>query len=216
MQEHQLRDLVDQLRWVPERRKPLAGQLGANRLVVMEASPARRARNAGWPACRRRAARPPTAIPGRGLRSPGRWLDRGPAGCARRRPCADRARLRPCAARAARAGRRRRDRCRRAPPGRAGVPAPSSSLVSSPETRSAVMRPSSPAIDDIAARTSGAIVTPSVDTKRAARSMRSGSSANDSSGVLGVRSTPRARSASPPYGSLNCRHRSPTKPWRSS
>ena len=65
------------------------------------------------------------------------------------------------------------------------------------------MRPSSPAIDDIAARTSGAIVTPSVDTNRAARSMRSGSSANDSSGVLGVRSTPRARSASPPYGSLN-------------
>ena len=60
-------------------------------------------------------------------------------------------------------------------------------------------------IADSAASTSGAIVAFKVETKRAARSMRSGSSANDSSGVLGVRSNPRARSASPRNGSLNVR-----------
>ncbi len=57
----------------------------------------------------------------------------------------------------------------------------------------------------IAAITSGATSTPSWLTNRAARSIRSGSSPNDSSGAAGVRSRPRARSASPPYGSTKPR-----------
>ena len=39
--------------------------------------------------------------------------------------------------------------------------------------------------------------------KRAARSIRSGSSVKDTSGPSGVRSTPAARSATPPKGSIS-------------
>ena len=79
------------------------------------------------------------------------------------------------------------------------------SFDSSACTRSAVMRPSSAAIAVIAATTRGAGVNPSCATNRAARSIRSGSSANDSSGVAGVSSTPLASAASPPNGSTNAR-----------
>ena len=60
--------------------------------------------------------------------------------------------------------------------------------MSSTCTRSLVIRASSPAIAVIAATTRGAGVRPSWETNRAARSIRSGSSANDSSGVAGVSS----------------------------
>ena len=70
--------------------------------------------------------------------------------------------------------------------------------MSSPCTRSFVIRSSCPAIADIAATTRGAGVRPSCATNRAARSIRSGSSANDSSGVAGVSRVPAASAASPP------------------
>ena len=57
----------------------------------------------------------------------------------------------------------------------------------------------------IAATTSGATVTPSWAANRAARSIRSGSSENESCGVPGVRSSPWARSTTPPYGSSTTR-----------
>jgi hypothetical protein len=53
----------------------------------------------------------------------------------------------------------------------------------------------------IASGTSGAGRKPNAATNRAARSIRSGSSANDSSGPCGVRSSFAARSSAPPYGS---------------
>ncbi len=83
--------------------------------------------------------------------------------------------------------------------------APQTSFVSSPCTRSGVIRSSWPAIAVIAATTRGAGVKPSWETNRAARSIRSGSSANDSSGVAGVSSVPVASAASPPCGSTNRR-----------
>ena len=49
----------------------------------------------------------------------------------------------------------------------------------------------------IAASTSGATVKPSWAANRAARIIRSGSSANDSCGVPGVRSTPRGQVGQP-------------------
>ncbi len=81
--------------------------------------------------------------------------------------------------------------------------APDSSLVNSSRIRSAVIRLRSPAIRVIAATTSGATVKRSWEANRAARSIRSGSSANESSGVPGVRSRCWARSLSPPCGSVN-------------
>ena len=57
------------------------------------------------------------------------------------------------------------------------------------------------AIAVIAATTSGATTKPSWAAKRAARSIRSGSSLNEISGVAGVRIIPLARSSRPPYGS---------------
>ena len=57
----------------------------------------------------------------------------------------------------------------------------------------------------IAASTSGAIAKPSCETKRAARIMRSGSSPKDSSGAMGVRSTPAVRSRMPSCRSTNSR-----------
>ena len=66
------------------------------------------------------------------------------------------------------------------------------------------------AIAVIAARTSGATDTPSWETNRAARIIRSGSSAKDSSGVAGVRSVWAARSASPSKGSTKARSGSVT------
>ena len=55
----------------------------------------------------------------------------------------------------------------------------------------------------IAATTSGARVKPSWLAKRAARSMRRGSSSKEACAVPGVRRTAAARSSSPPYGSTN-------------
>ena len=57
------------------------------------------------------------------------------------------------------------------------------------------------AMSVIAATTPGSTVKPSWAEKRAARIIRSGSSEKESSGRPGVRSTPRARSSTPPYGS---------------
>ncbi len=55
----------------------------------------------------------------------------------------------------------------------------------------------------IALVTSGATWKPSLAANRAARSIRSGSSANDSRAVAGVRIVCSRRSISPPYGSEN-------------
>ena len=57
----------------------------------------------------------------------------------------------------------------------------------------------------IAAYTSGAGTNPSWATNRAARSIRSGSSPNDTSGGDGVRSRPASRSTRPPCGSTKAR-----------
>ncbi len=80
---------------------------------------------------------------------------------------------------------------------------PRISLSSSVRTRSAVIRSICPDISTIASCTRGASVKPSCETKRAARSIRSGSSLNEISGAAGVSRTP-ARSASIPFnGSTN-------------
>ena len=62
----------------------------------------------------------------------------------------------------------------------------------------------------IASTTSGTTVKPSWAAKRAARSIRNGSSENESSGRPGVRSTWCTRSTTPPYGSSSCRSGSET------
>ena len=59
------------------------------------------------------------------------------------------------------------------------------------------------AIAFIALKTDSSIVKPSWAAKRAARSMRSGSSENESSGVLGVRSVVFSKSVTPLCGSMN-------------
>ena len=79
------------------------------------------------------------------------------------------------------------------------------SLVNSSRTRSAETMARVSARASIAAYTSSATVKPSCEAKRAARIIRSGSSANDSSGVAGVRNRRAARSASPPCRSTNSR-----------
>jgi hypothetical protein len=56
--------------------------------------------------------------------------------------------------------------------------------------------------DVIAAITSGAMSNSSCDANRKARSMRSGSSLNDSSGAIGVRRTRADRSFTPSKGSI--------------
>ncbi len=58
-------------------------------------------------------------------------------------------------------------------------------------------------ISEIATAASTATVKPSWAVNRMARSMRSGSSPNDTSGVPGVRSTPAMRSSMPPEGSTS-------------
>ena len=55
----------------------------------------------------------------------------------------------------------------------------------------------------MASTTLGAGVNPSWETNRAARSIRSGSSENDSCGVAGVSSTLASSAATPPAGSTN-------------
>ena len=55
----------------------------------------------------------------------------------------------------------------------------------------------------MAARVSGVGTSSSWEAKRAARSIRSGSSSNDTSGLEGVRSRLAARSPRPPWGSTN-------------
>jgi len=75
------------------------------------------------------------------------------------------------------------------------------SLVSSAPIRSADTADSRPAIAVIAACTSGTTVKPSCAANRAARSIRSASSLNESSGDPGVRSTRAFRSRMPPNGS---------------
>src|SRR4051812_19057007 len=81
--------------------------------------------------------------------------------------------------------------------------APQSSFVNSSRIRSAVIRSRSAAMSRMAARTASSTVNRSLEANRAARSIRSGSSPNDSAGVPGVRMSPAARSARPPYGSVN-------------
>jgi len=71
-------------------------------------------------------------------------------------------------------------------------------LTSSAWIRSGVIRVISPAIAVIAATTRSATVKPSWEANRAARIIRSGSSRNESSGVPGVSSTPRASWSRPP------------------
>ena len=76
-------------------------------------------------------------------------------------------------------------------------------MTSSAPTRSGVIRSISAAIAVIAATTRGAGANDSWETNRAARSIRSGSSRNDCSGVPGVSSTRAASCSSPPNGSTN-------------
>ena len=86
------------------------------------------------------------------------------------------------AARAARAAPVRRARIRRAVGCRRRGASVSSSFDSSSRTRSAEMRSISAARSSIAMRVESSTSKPSCDAKRAARSMRSGSSPNDCSG----------------------------------
>jgi hypothetical protein len=72
------------------------------------------------------------------------------------------------------------------------------SFANSSLIRSGVIRPRSADIAAIAARTSSATVKRSRAANRAARSMRSGSSAKLDSAVPGVRMTRAARSSRPP------------------
>ena len=65
------------------------------------------------------------------------------------------------------------------------------------------MRPSCGAISTSASTTRGATEKPSCETNRAARSIRSGSSPNDTSGADGVSSTFARSAAKPPRGSRN-------------
>ncbi|CNL30895.1 Uncharacterised protein [Mycobacterium tuberculosis] len=55
----------------------------------------------------------------------------------------------------------------------------------------------------IARSVSSSTVKPSWALNRAARSIRSGSSPNDTRGSVGVRSTPATRSSTPPVGSTS-------------
>ncbi len=77
------------------------------------------------------------------------------------------------------------------------------SLVSSSLIRSADTTASRGASSVIASRTSALTVKSSCAVNRAARSIRSGSSVNESCGRPGVRSTLALRSASPPNGSAS-------------
>lgn len=76
-------------------------------------------------------------------------------------------------------------------------------MFSSSRTRSADTISIRAAISVMAVTTSGATAKSSWAANRAARIIRRGSSENDSSGVPGVRSTRPARSARPPWGSMN-------------
>jgi hypothetical protein len=76
--------------------------------------------------------------------------------------------------------------------------------------RSAEMISMRPAMSRIAETTAGSTVKPSCAANRAARIIRSGSSENESSGRPGVRSSPCARSTTPPNGSTKSRDRTRT------
>ena len=148
--------------------------------------------------------------------SPARSPARARSACARRRPCAGGARRSPAAAPAAPAARRSaRPVSTSSSSPRARLPGERPASTARRCTRSAVTRPICPAIAVIASTTSGSTRKPSWATKRAARSIRSGSSPNESSGSAGVRSTPAARSSSPPYGSVKACPGTATPPSRS-
>ena len=87
----------------------------------------------------------------------------------------------------------------------------SSSFDSSSRTRSAEMRSISGASSVIAARVPSSTSKPSWAEKRAARSIRSGSSPNDCSGAAGVRSVFASRSSTPPDGSTSVELRQPQR-----
>ena len=72
-------------------------------------------------------------------------------------------------------------------------------------TRSAETISIRAAMSTTACRVAASTVKPSWAANRAARIIRSGSSSNDRSGAIGVRSTPRDRSVSPSNGSTNVR-----------
>ena len=76
-------------------------------------------------------------------------------------------------------------------------------FVNSSRTRSAEIIEIRPAISFIACKTSGAISKPNWLANRAARIMRSGSSENEFSALVGVRKIFFAKSSKPLNGSMN-------------
>ena len=151
VQEHQPRHVLDELLAVAQLPQPLARHRAPDDLVVVEADP-----SAGLELAGRRLAdvvqqRGPCAARGPGRRPRGRSPARAPAGCARRRPCAGRARRRPSAAPGSRAATTSASPVSTSSSMPARGSGPSSSLLSSTCTRSAVMRASCGAISVIAA-----------------------------------------------------------------
>ena len=133
-----------------------------------------------------------------------RWPARAPSACARRRPCAGGARRSPAPARGSSGstcvGQPGVDQQRQPGPRvRARAAAWSARRGPARRTRSRSGRPS----PSSPSTTAGSTAKPSWAANRAARIIRSGSSLNESSGRPGVRSSPAARSSSPPYGSTN-------------
>ena len=203
MQERQLADLFDDVLAEPQFPQALPDQLGPHHLVVVEADAAARLEPSGGRLADvvQQGGQPQHQV-GTVL-SPARSPGRAPSGSARRRPCAGGARRAPGAAPVARAAPARPARCRSAGRSPARGSAPQTSLVSSAAIRSTVIRASCPDIAVIASTTRGAGTNRSSEANRAARSIRSGSSRNECSGVPGVSSTRSASWRRPPYGSLN-------------
>ena len=176
-----------------QRLHPLAGQLGADHVVVVEGHRAVGLEATGaWLADvvhERGEADHEVRGPADRAAAPSPWPARARSGCARRRPCGGGARRARAPARAARAAPGRRGRSRPGGSGRGADGVRTTSLTSSSRTRSAEMISMRPAISVIACLTSGATSKPSCAANRAARIMRSGSSPNESSGRPGVRST---------------------------
>ena len=204
-------DRLDRVLVEAQRLEPLGRQLGADHLVVVEADAAAVLEPAG-----RRLAdvvqqrgQPQHEVgpghrvrPGRPAAPPARSPAPARSASARRRPCAGGARRSP-----ARSAGSSGSTCSARPvstssaqPAR-GIGAPAAASPARPgparprRWRSARPSRSSPR------RPRGPRANPSWETNRAARIIRSGSSANDSCGVPGVRSTPRGRSVRPSYGS---------------
>ena len=159
-------------------------------------SPRRRRRPGSW-ACPRRGRGRPGAAAGRG------WSCPPPPRCGPARPCAGGSGPARGPGRAARGGTRRPGRCgpRTTAPPRG--PGPSRSCPARPGSARPTRWPAGRGRPATASTSSGVGLQVEPAMNRAARSIRSGSSAKETSGSSGVRSRRAARSARPPNGSMS-------------